>query len=161
MEMNLETIQDIRFFRNNWKTIYRNHKALDNITNAKVVISAKLLSDFFIEEERFKDKILTELGLLKYNFVEEWIKDAVEMAEDKSEEEIRKICLKEVKEELAKLKAEEDLTSVDYIHYNFVYMLYETYGLEPEAIIEKIEKDLAEIETVPVNAVEEVELEAK
>lgn len=155
MEMNLETIQDIRFFRNNWKTIYRNHKALDNITNAKVVISAKLLSDFFIEEERFKDEILTELGILKYNFIEEWIKDAVEMAEDKSEEEIRKICLKEVKEELAKLKAEKDLSSVDIIPYNFLYMISESYDLTLEEIVDKVEKDLAEIEAVPVNAVEE------
>jgi len=161
MEMNLETIQDIRFFRNNWKTIYRNNKALDNITNAKVVISAKLLSDFFIEEERFKDEILTELGLLKYNFVEEWIEENIEFIEDKSEEEIRKGCLKTVKEELANLKSEKDLNSVNLTKYKFLYMIHDCYKLEPEAIIEKIEKDLAEIETVPVNAVEEVELEAK
>ena len=147
MELNLETIEDVRFFKNNWSTIYKNNKALDNVNNLKVVIPANLLSTVLINEENKRDGLYTELALLKNNFVKDWIEEHIEIIGDKSEEEIRKDCLKAVKEELANLKSEKDLNSVDLVPYNFMYMLSDVYNLTPEVIVNKVEKDLAELES--------------
>ena len=162
MEINLETIQDIRLFKNDWSKFYKNNQALDNVNTAKVVISAKLLSDYLTEEESKLEKAYAELNVLKYNLVASWLEDNLEVIEDESEEEIRKNCLKSVKEELANLKSDlaNNTLEITNSKYNFVYMVYDCYNLKPEAIVKKIEKDLSEFE-VPVNEVEEsVEIES-
>ena len=88
MELNLETIEDVRFFKNNWSPIYKNNKALDNVNNLKVVIPANLLSTVIINEENKRDGLYTELALLKNNFVKDWIEEHIEIIGDKSEEEL-------------------------------------------------------------------------
>lgn len=86
---------------------------------------------------------------IKENIVEYWIKEHMANNEG-NEKEVREYCLKEIKEELAKLKNEEDLDLIDITSYNFIYLLHEgeRFNLEPEAIILKVEHDLADFETV-------------
>lgn len=164
MEIKLKTIDDLKLFRRIWRTVNRNDKDLYFKSDAKVVVSANLLSNLFIQDEMINNRIISQLqGLVvnttfeSKNFVEEWIKEQIQFFKDeKSEEEIRKDCLATVKKELTQLKSEEDLNTVNMadMNYNFLYRIYDCYPLEPEDIINKIEKDLAEFE-VPVNADEE------
>ena len=139
--------------------------ATRQLGNTEVIIDGKLLVKVISGYNKEIGKLETEKYVQSNNLVENHIQEAIEIRieygkEDITEAEIKEEVIEDVKEELAKLKAEEDLTSVDLIPYNFVYMLYDAFDLEPEAIIRKIEKDLSEIE-VPVNAVEEsVEMEA-
>ena len=81
------------------------------------------------------------------NLVKNWIDESVEIIEDKSEEEIRKNTLKEIKEELSKLKSEKDLNSIKWSNYNFLFMLSDVYNFTPEEIISRVEKDLVEVES--------------
>lgn len=167
MEIKLETIEDVEFFKNNWTGIYNHKGALEPVKEAEVIISAKLLAVVINEYEALVGdaeanyyRLSNELYVKNTNLIEEWIESNIELNEDKTEEEIRKNCLNTVRKELANLKSEKDLDSVDLIKYNFLYMTQDCFNLEPEAIIEKIEKDLAELE-VPVNDVGEEPVKAK
>ena len=149
MKLRLETVEDVKFFIKNRKQILRVN------SDSEVTITTNLLNivvnDF---EESIQDlnriirTLRTNLAVESENLIENWIDESIDIMEDKPEEEIRKTCLEGVKEELANLKSEEDLDLVDLrdIKYNYCSMLSDCYYLTPEEIIEKIEKDLAEIE---------------
>lgn len=115
--------------------------------NTEVIINGKLLIKVISGYKQEIEKLKSEKYIHTTNLVEDWIGENIEAIEDKSEEDIRRNCLKAVKEELDKLKAESDFPyDVNLIPYNFLYMLSDVYNLTPEAIVKKVEKDLAEIE---------------
>jgi len=109
------------------------------------------------------------------NILEGWIEDHITAyneyimendikeneSEYKSESDIRTETISQVKEELANLKSEYKLKSfnITSIKYNFIYYLYTEFKLEPEAIIEKIKKDLEEIEAKQYNLIISIENE--
>ena len=124
----------------------------------EVVINATDLKAVMLYYERKISKLSKMIFVETTNLIEEWIKEAIDVKtvdEDSvNKTDIKKTVIQNVKKELDRFKAEDDLTSVNYFSYYYIGMLYKLYDLEAEEIIEKIEKDLAEIE-VPVNAVEE------
>ena len=133
----------------------------------EVVINANVLFSVIKDYER-RIAILTEKNnILSTNFVEGWIDFNIDVAYDnnenpKPESEIKKDVIDSIKVELTKFKAEKDYNSIDWGNYNFIGMVLD-YGVKSEDVVDKVKKDLAEIEAVPVNAVEEkaVELEGK
>ena len=147
MEINLETEKDFITFVTSGKTLLEELEP-----NSKVTINPELLATVVNDYERkikgYENRIdilRNHLEFEKFNSVVTWIDIQTDIIEDESEEEIRKNCLKSIKEELSKLKSEKDLTSVNWSNYNFLDML-NAYDFEPEAIIDKVERDLAEIE---------------
>ena len=132
----------------------------------EVVINPNDLISVIINYKEEISELKTKYSILTTNFVKEWIEFNLEVNEErestdkKTKAEVIKSTIDSVKEELAKLKAEDNIYNIDLTSpdYNFTYMLYD-YGVKPEAIVDKLEKDLAEID-LPVNAVEEsVEIE--
>lgn len=167
MEIVLESIEDVRSF------IKRSNSRLGKLnSNSKVTISAKLLSTVLNEYEDLISDLERNLKVLDCkldaehkNLVEEWIEENIDCeineGSDESEEEIRKNCIETVEKELTILKAEKNLAYVNMAgrNYNFLYRVYDIYFLEPDEIIKKVEKDLAELE-VPANTVEEEPVES-
>ena len=168
MKLFLGNPEDVKSFMKRRKSILREIKS-----NSEVIIPTKVLVAVFNDfEDLIKDyenKIShfeSKLNFESTNCVKEWIEEQVDYftnysEEDKPTYEIRKEALATVKEELANLKSEYMLKSFNITDkkYNFIFMVYDCYKLEPEAIIDKVEKDLAEF-VLPVNAVDEVEVES-
>ena len=164
MKMILENNHDVYYFMKNWNTTLK----------GTVVISAELLSTVLNDYKNTIDSLestianLTdENNILYTNFVKEWIDFTIDVVYDneenpKPESELKKDVIDSIKVELTKFKAEKDYNSIDWGNYNFIGMVLD-YGVKSEDVVDKVKKDLAEIEAVPVNAVEEkaVELEGK
>lgn len=153
MKIILESEKDLNKF------LHRNRQ----IGRTEVIIDGKLLTEVIEGYKRRIENLESEKYVVTNNLVTNWILENIETInygeteETKTPEaEIRKSCIDSIKKELSNLKAEADLSSVNMADrkYNFLFMVKDCYNLEPEAIIKKVEKDLAEIE-VPVNAVEE------
>ena len=154
MDINLETEKDFITFVTSGKTLLEELEP-----NSKVTIKAELLTTVVNDHEalidRYERKIKgyesrirslnNKLKLESINLVEETIEEVIETSDD-SEADIEKSVVKLYKEELANLKAEKDLSSVDFDQYIYLWTIHESYNLEPEAIIDKVERDLAEIE---------------
>ena len=144
MKIVLESQEEIKQF-----IIRHNNKRK---LNADVVINGTVFLNTLIDYEQKMRSLNNKLAFLTTNFVEEAIESNIsiytkpELEEPKTEVEVRKETIASIKEELSSFKA-EGLSTDNIIDYTFIFMLYNYYDLEPEVIVEKVEKDLEEIET--------------
>lgn len=130
----------------------------------EVVINANDLLSVINDYERRIDNLRNENSILSTNFVKEWIDFTIDVVYDneenpKPESEIKKDVIDSIKVELTNFKAENDYNSINLGKYKFIDMILD-YGINFEDVVEKVEKDLAEI-GVPVNAVEERAVEVE
>lgn len=87
-------------------------------------------------ETKIENHIRKIKKAMDFNLVEEWIQATPENKED---------SLNSIKEELGYFKLEKNPSEVAH-HYNFISMLYFDFDFKPEEIIDKVERDLAEVE---------------
>lgn len=159
----------MKIFLESGKELINFSKSFKNVVfdNTEVVTNANALITVVDIYERRIDNLTNENNILSTNFVKGWIDFNIDVAYDNEENpkpksEIKKDVIDSIKVELTNFKAEKDYNSIDWGNYNFIGMVLD-YGVKFEDIVDKVEKDLAEIEAVPVNTVEEkaVELEGK
>lgn len=123
------------------------------------VINANLLLEVIKDYEKRISTLKSEKYFLTNNFIEDWIDEAIEVnienGNNLTDSEVKQIVITDVKEELAKFKAEDNYSTEVLINYEYPFRLNNYISLTPFEIIEKLEKDLAKFE-VPEGAVEEV-----